>query len=227
MNNSIKTWAEEDRPREKLQKHGAAALTETELLAILLGSGTRNESAIDLAKRIFSLGHNNLNELGKLGLDDFQKIKGIGAAKAITLIAAIELGRRRNIADARQQATIRSSKEIFNLMHPKLSDLKNEEFWTIYLNNKNVVIDEKRISIGGVTQTTVDTKIIARHAISLLASGVILCHNHPSENCSPSEEDRKITVQIANALRLIDCHVLDHIIISGKNYFSFCDEGLL
>lgn len=149
MNNSIKTWAEEDRPREKLQKHGAAALTETELLAILLGSGTRNESAIDLAKRIFSLGHNNLNELGKLGLDDFQKIKGIGAAKAITLIAAIELGRRRNIADARQQATIRSSKEIFNLMHPKLADLKNEEFWTIYLNNKNVIIDEKRISIGG------------------------------------------------------------------------------
>ena len=227
MTNSIKTWAEEDRPREKLQKNGAAALTETELLAILLGSGTRNESAIDLAKRIFSLGHNNLNELGKLGLDDFQKIKGIGAAKAISLVAAIELGRRRNIADARQQTSIRSSKEIFNLMQPKLADLKNEEFWAIYLNNKNVVIEEKRISIGGVTQTTVDTKIIARHAISLLASSVVLCHNHPSENCSPSGDDRKITAQIVNALHLIDCRVLDHIIISGKNYFSFCDEGLL
>ncbi|MBP5584159.1 MAG: DNA repair protein RadC, partial [Bacteroidales bacterium] len=210
MKNTIKHWAEEERPREKMLQKGCFALTETELLAIIIGSGTKNESALDLSKKILALAHNNLNELGKYSVDDLQKIKGIGVAKAISIVATFELGRRRNISDARKKSTISSSKEVFMLMQPKLADLRHEEFWVIYLNNKNAIIDEKQISIGGVSQTTVDAKIIARHAISLLATGVVLCHNHPSEICQPSIEDKKITSQISNALQLVDCHVVDH-----------------
>ncbi|MBR5434980.1 MAG: DNA repair protein RadC [Bacteroidales bacterium] len=224
---SIKNWAEEDRPREKLLEKGCSSLTETELLAILIGSGTKNTSALDIAKIIFSKANNNLNELYKCTITDLMQFKGIGEARAITLSAAFELGRRRNIAEVRQKKQISSSKEIFNLMHPKIGDLKHEEFWAIYLNQKNAIIGEKRISIGGISQTTVDTKIIARHAIECLATGIIVCHNHPSENCRPSREDKVITEQINNAMKLIDCSLLDHVIISGENYFSFCDESLL
>ena len=224
---SIKNWAEEDRPREKLLEKGSGSLTETELLAILIGSGTKNASALDIAKIIFSKANNNLNELYKCSISDLMQIKGIGEAKAITLSAAFELGRRRNIAEVRQKKQITSSKEIFNLMHPKIGDLKHEEFWAIYLNHKNAILGEKRISAGGITQTTVDTKLIAHNAIKLLATGIIVCHNHPSENCSPSHEDKVITAQINNAMKLIDCTLLDHVIISGERYFSFCDEGLL
>ena len=224
---SIKNWAEEDRPREKLLRNGASALTETELLAIVFGSGTRNLSAIDLAKKIFAGSGNNLNELGKYSISDFRKIKGIGEAKAVSLVAVFELGRRRLLAEARMKSSIRSSKEIFNLMHPRLGDLNHEEFWAIYLNNKNAVVGEKQISSGGLTQTVVDTKIVARYAIDMLATGIILCHNHPSENPNPSMEDKKLTSQINEAVKLIDCRLLDHIIISGATYYSFCDEGLL
>lgn len=224
---SIKNWAEEDRPREKLLDKGCESLTETELIAILIGSGTRNSSAIELAKDIYSMAHNNLNDLYKCSIQDFTKIKGIGNAKAITLTAAFELGRRRNLAETRKKKFVTSSKEIFELMHPRIGDLQHEEFWALFLNNKNAIITEKRISSGGTTQTVVDTKIIARHAIENLATGVILCHNHPSENNRPSREDKNITEQIFNALKLIDCHLLDHVIISGATYFSFCDEGLL
>ena len=224
---SIKNWAEEDRPREKALLKGCSMLTETELLAIILGSGTRNLSAIDLAKKIFALAHNNLNELCKFSFDEFKQIKGIGNAKAISLLAAFELGRRRNSADVKQKKSICSSNEIFKLMQSRIGDIKHEEFWAIYLNNKNIVIGEKQISSGGITHTVVDTKIIARHAISLLATGIIVCHNHPAENKNPSPEDIRLTKQIAQAMQLIDCRFLDHVIVSGNDYYSFCDEGAL
>ncbi len=225
--NSIKNWAEEDRPREKMLQRGCSALTDTELLAIIIGSGTRTESAIDLAKKLLATAENNLNTLGKFAFDDFVKIKGIGEAKAVSLLATFELGRRRNLSAAKQQNSIRSSKEIFDLMQPKIGEIKHEEFWAIYVNQKNVIVGERKISSGGVTQTVVDAKIVARHAISLLATGIILCHNHPSENCCPSREDKNITFQILEAAKLIDCRLLDHVIISGVSYYSFADEGLL
>ncbi len=224
---SIKNWAEEDRPREKLLQKGSSSLTDSELLAIIIGSGTKTESAIDLSKKILASAENNLNNLSKFSIEEFTSIKGIGTAKAISLIAVFELGRRRNLAEAKQIESVRSSREIYNIMHPRIGDLKHEEFWVLYVNNKNAIIGEKRISSGGTTYTVVDTKIIARNAISLLATGVILCHNHPSENCSPSREDKNITSQIQEAMKLIDCRLLDHVIISGKSYYSFCDEGLL
>lgn len=224
---SIKNWAEEDRPREKLLQKGSSSLTDSELLAIIIGSGTKTESAIDLSKKILAFAENNLNNLSKFSIEEFTSIKGIGTAKAISLIAVFELGRRRNLAEAKQIESVRSSREIYNIMHPRIGDLKHEEFWVLYVNNKNAIIGEKRISSGGTTYTVVDTKIIARNAISLLATGVILCHNHPSENCSPSREDKNITSQIQEAMKLIDCRLLDHVIISGKSYYSFCDEGLL
>ncbi len=227
MNNSIKNWAEADRPREKLMLQGASVLTETELLTIIIGSGTREESALELSKKLYAHAHNNLNELGKFQLDDYTKVKGIGPAKAVSLIAAFELGRRRNLAESQSKDSIRSSKEIYSIMHSKIGDLDHEEFWAIYLNNKNVIVGMKRISSGGVNQTVVDTKIIAKHAITLLATGIIVCHNHPAENCSPSRQDRDITMQIKDAVKLIDCRLLDHVIVSGTSYYSFCDEGLL
>ncbi|MCQ2960315.1 MAG: DNA repair protein RadC [Bacteroidales bacterium] len=224
---SIKNWAEEDRPREKLLQKGCSSLTETELLAIILGSGTKNESALDLAKKIFAQANNNLYDLGKFSINDFKQIKGIGEAKAVSLIATFELGRRRNLTESRKKDSIRSSREIFSIMQPLIGELKHEEFWAIYLNNSNVIITEKKISSGGITKTVVDTKLIAKHAIELLATGVIISHNHPSESNQPSREDKELTTQIRDALKLIDCRLLDHIIISGKNYYSFCDEGLL
>ncbi|MCQ2605699.1 MAG: DNA repair protein RadC [Bacteroidales bacterium] len=227
MNNSIKNWAEADRPREKMMQHGVSVLTETELLAIIIGSGTKDESALDLSKKLFAYAHNNLHEMSKFSLEDFTKVKGIGPAKAVSLLATFELGRRRSLAEVGTKDSIRSSKEIYSIMHSKIGDLSHEEFWAIYLNNKNVVIGMKRISSGGVNQTIVDTKIIAKHAITLLATGIIVCHNHPAENCSPSRQDTEITNQIKEAVKLIDCRLLDHIIVSGTTYYSFCDEGLL
>src|SRR5574344_970548 len=224
---SIKNWAEEDRPREKALLKRCYALTETKLIATTLGSGTQNTSAIDLAKKIFALAHNDLNELGKFSLDQFKQIKGIGDAKAISLLAAFELGRRRNSAEIKQKKSICSSSDIFQLMYPRIGDIKHEEFWAIYLNNKKIISGEKQISSGGITRTVVDTKIIARHAISLVATGLVVSHNHPAENKNPSPEDIRLTKQIAETMKLIDCRFLDHVIISGNDYYSFCDEGVL
>lgn len=224
---SIKNWAEEDRPREKMLEKGCSSLTETELLAILLGSGTRNASAIDLAKQIFARANNNLNELYKCSISDLMQVKGIGKAKAISLSAAFELGRRRNLAESSQKKQITSSSEIYNLMHPKIGDIKYEEFWAILLNNKNAVIGIKRISSGGITSTVVDTKLIAHHVIELFATGLILCHNHPSGNCNPSQEDKRITMKVIEAMKLLDCKLVDHVIVSENGYYSFIDEGLL
>jgi len=227
MKNTIKQWAEEDRPREKMLQKGCSALTETELLAIIIGSGTKDESAVDLAKKVLASANNNLNELGKFTINDFKKIKGIGQVKAITLQAMFELGKRRTVAEVRKNNSICSSKEIFLYMQPKIGDLRHEEFWVIYLNNNHAILGAKMISSGSVTNTLVDTKIIAMHAISYMATGVILCHNHPSGNCRPSQDDRKITLKVIEAMKLLDCELIDHVIVSGNNYYSFIDDGLL
>ncbi len=227
MKNTIKHWAEEDRPREKMLQKGCSALTETELLAIIIGSGTKNESAVDLAKKVLASANNNLNELGKFTINDLKKIKGIGQVKAITLQAMFELGKRRNVAEVRINNSISSSKEIFVYMQPKIGDLQHEEFWVIYLNHKHAILGARMISSGSVTNTLVDTKIIASHAISFMATGIILCHNHPSGNCRPSQEDKKITLKVIEAMKLLDCELIDHVIVSGNNYYSFIDDGLL
>jgi len=225
--NSIKYWAEEDRPREKMEAQGCAALTDSELLAIILGSGTRSESAIDLAKKVLKTSHYNLYTLAKASLQDLVQIKGIGKAKAISIMATMELGRRQAVAEVEKVQSITSSRDFYQRMYPKIGALDHEEFWAVYLNRKNDVIAERRISVGGVSNTVVDPRIIARHAVSLLASGVILTHNHPSGNRTPSREDTQVTLRVKETLKLFDCALLDHIIICGREYYSYCDEGLL
>lgn len=223
----IKNWALEDRPREKLLNHGTHNLSDTELLAILLGSGTRNSSAVDLARQILESANNNLHQLGKLGISELKQIKGIGETKALMLLSALELGRRRTQSESAQKPKINSSKDVFNLLHPILGDLPHEEFWILILNRSNQVVDKTRISQGGISGTVIDTRIILRNAIEKLASGIILCHNHPSGNTEPSEPDKKITQKIQSAANFMEINVLDHIIIADKHFYSFADEGIL
>lgn len=226
-NLSIKNWSAEDRPREKMLQKGIDTLSNSELIAILIGSGTRTETAVDVAKRILQLADNNLNELGKLKISDFQKVKGIGEAKAINVMAALELGRRRKLAEGIEKAQITSSKDVFDIFHPILADLPHEEFWVVYMNKGNRVIAKERISVGGVAGTVFDLKIIAHKGISLLASSVIMCHNHPSGNTKPSKEDKAITQKMFEAGKILEINMLDHIIITDNAYFSFADEGML
>jgi DNA repair protein RadC len=226
-NLSIKQWALEDRPREKLLEKGIAALSDAELLAILIGSGTREQTAVDLAKNILNTVGNDLNELGKLQVDDLKKIKGIGGARAITIIASLELGRRRKLSGVRQKTQITSSQDIYHLFQPIIAELPHEEFWVVFLNRSNKIIEKSRVSMGGVTGTVIDVKIIMKNALQKLASSVILCHNHPSGNHSPSEADKNITHKLAKAGELLDIKVLDHLIITDEKYFSFADEGIL
>lgn len=223
----IRNWALEDRPREKLLIQGTQGLSDTELLAILLGSGTRNASAVDLARQILESAGNNLHELGKTSVSELKQIKGIGQAKALILLAAFELGRRRSQTDTLQKLKISTSKDVFNLFQPILGDLPIEEFWILILNRSNQVLDKVRISQGGVSGTVIDTRLILRNAIEKLASGLILCHNHPSGNTQPSEPDKKITDKIQNAANFMEINLLDHIIIADKCFFSFADEGML
>ena len=223
---TIKQWAEDDRPREKVMTKGFNALSDTELLAILISTGTRDESAVDLAKRILALTNNNLVELGKLKFKDLQKVKGIGVAKAITIATAMELGRRRNLAEAKSDHIfIKSSAQAFAYFHPILSDTPIEEFWVAYLNRSNRLIEVKRISEGGVSGTVADPKVIFKHAVDLLASNILLCHNHPSGSLNPSEEDKRLTKRLVDSGKLIDVHVMDHIIIADNNYYSFADNS--
>lgn len=225
---TIKQWAEDDRPREKAMTKGFSALSDTELLAILISTGTREESAVDLAKRILALTNNNLVELGKLKFKDLQKVKGIGIAKAITIATAMELGRRRNLAEAKSDHIfLTSSAQAFAYFHPILADSPIEEFWVAYLNRSNRLIEVKRVSEGGVSGTVADPKVIFKHAVDLLASNVVLCHNHPSGSKSPSEADKRLTKRLVEAGKLIDVHVMDHIIIAEQNYYSFADESML
>ena len=224
---NIKQWALEDRPREKMIMKGPAALSNAELLAILIGSGTREESAVDLSMKILGIADNNLNQLGKKTIGDLQKLKGIGEAKAITIMAALELGRRRKHEEALERKNISSSKDAFDFFHPLLADLPHEEFWILYLNRANAVIEHTCVSMGGVSGTFIDIKIILRRAIELLASSIVLCHNHPSGNKMASNQDIDITRKIKLAATSIDISVLDHIIIADNLYLSFADEGML
>ena len=224
---SIKFWAEDDRPREKLILKGKNALSDAELIAILLRSGDRQNSAVDLAKDILNTASNNLIELSKFSVDDFLKFKGIGEAKALSVIAALELGRRRRSAEVLQKEKISSSKDVFDLFQSIMEDYKYESFWVLLLNRANKIIKKIQVSDGGVSGTVADPKRIFKHSLENDASGIILCHNHPSGNIKPSEADIKLTKKIREGGELLDISVLDHIIIGEEKYFSFADENML
>lgn len=226
-NLKIKDWAIEDRPREKLLKKGLSSLSDAELIAILIGTGTRNESAVELAKKVLKNANNNLNELGKLEIKDLQKSKGIGEAKAIIITAALELGRRRKTTDIIEKQKISSSNDVFEIFQPLLGDLPHEEFWILLLNRSNKIIDRFKISQGGISGTVIDTRLILKTAIEKLASSIILCHNHPSGNKMPSDADDSITRKLIDGGKLLDIKVLDHLIISDTQFFSYADEGKL
>lgn len=224
---SIKNWSEDDRPREKLLNKGKSALSDAELVAILIGSGSRNESAVDLCKRILASTENNLSALGKLSIKQLMEFKGIGEAKAISIIAALELGRRRRGEEALQQKKIESSQSVFELMQPIIGELPHEEFWIVYLNNSNKVIHKNQLSKGGITGTLVDVRLVMKTAIEVGAIGIILAHNHPSGTLKPSEADKQITKKLKMGAESLDIKVLDHLIVTEKAYFSFADENLL
>lgn len=224
----IKAWAEEDRPREKLLLKGRHNLTDAELLAILLGSGSREETAVGLAQQLLNRVNNNLYELGKCSLNDLKDdIKGIGDAKAITIIAAMELSRRRQLSEIETKPKITSSSDAYRIIAPLLMDLEHEEFWILMLNRGNRVIGRQRISTGGISGTVVDAKMVFKAALLKPASSIILCHNHPSDNLQPSQADKNITKKLKEGGKLIDVAVLDHLIITSGNYMSFADEGLM
>ncbi len=224
---SITDWALQDRPREKLMVQGRQSLTDAELIAILIGSGSTKETAVELAKRILNSVDNNLHLLGKQSISDLMKFKGIGEAKAISIVAALELGRRRKLSDVLEKKQIKKSQDVFALMHPLLSDLPHEEFWVIFLNRKNDVLDKQKIGQGGIHSTSVDIRLIMKAAIDKLAVAIILCHNHPTGNLKASKADISLTKQIVNAAEILEISVLDHLIIGEKKYFSFKDEGLI
>jgi DNA repair protein RadC len=223
----ILSWAEEDRPREKLMLRGKSALTDAELIAILIGSGTRELSAVDLSKIILQSVDNNLNELARLSVNDLMKFKGVGDAKAISIVAALELGRRRKAAESPKKAKITCSADAYDSIRPHLSDLSHEQFWILLLNRANEVIRPVQISVGGVAGTVADPKLIFKSAIEHLASAIILVHNHPSGNLKPSQADKDLTKKVSEAGRLLDIPVLDHLIFGDNGYFSFADEGML
>ncbi len=224
---NIKAWAEEDRPREKLLSKGRSALSDAELIAILIGSGNRNETAVELSKKILKSIDNDLNKLGKLSVKELMQFNGIGEAKAISIVAALELGRRRKNTDNQLKKTIKSSKDVFEEVIGVMSDLPHEEFWVLFLDRRNAVIKKSNISKGGVSGTVADAKIIFKEAMQLLASAVILCHNHPSGNLKPSDADIQLTKKMKEIGYLVDVPVLDHLIITDKSYFSFGDEELI
>ena len=223
----ILSWAEEDRPREKLLLKGKGALSDAELIAILIGSGTRELSAVDLSKIILQKASNNLNELAKISLKDLMKIKGIGEAKAISIAAALELGRRRKDSDVVRRPKITSSKDAYEQIRSYLMDLAHEEFWILLLTRSNEVIRPVQISQGGISGTVADPKIIFKSALEHLASSMILAHNHPSGNLKPSEADKELTRRLVTSGKLLDIPVLDHLIVSELGYLSFADEGML
>ena len=223
----IKSWSPADRPREKLLTKGTPALSDAELVAILLGTGTTTISAVELAKRVLQTVDNNLHELARLSVKDLMKVKGIGEAKAISIIAALELGRRRRDCDSGEKPRISGSRDCYDILRPHLQDIHHEEFWIILLNRANRVIRKHQISQGGVAGTVADPRIIFKLAVSDLASGVILAHNHPSGNLMASQADIDLTRKIKAAGKLLEIQVLDHLILAGQKYFSFADEGML
>lgn len=227
-NNSfpITNWSEDDKPREKLILKGKSALSDAELIAILIGSGSRNESAVDLSKRILGSVNANLNSLGKLSMAQLINFKGIGEAKAISIIAAMELGRRRRGEEVIELTKITSSKTVFEIMQPIIGELPHEEFWILYLNNSNKVISKTQLSVGGITGTLVDVRLVFKMALEKGATALILCHNHPSGTLMPSDADKQITRKLKVAGDSLDVKVLDHLIVTETKYYSFVDEGI-
>ncbi|WP_413999356.1 RadC family protein [Flavobacterium sp. W1B] len=223
---SIANWSEDDKPREKLMLKGKSVLSDAELIAILIGSGSRSESAVDLSKRILASVDNNLNALGKLSVAQLIQFKGIGEAKAISIIAALELGRRRRAEEAVELIKITSSKMIFEIMQPIIGELAHEEFWIVYLNNSNKILSKSQLSKGGITGTLVDVRIVFKTALEMGATALILCHNHPSGTLVPSDADKQITKKLKLAGDNLEIKVLDHLIVTENNYFSFVDEGI-
>lgn len=223
----IKSWAEEDRPREKLLLKGRSSLSDAELIAILMGSGNRELSAVGLAQLILKSEDDNLHELGKCTVADLTKFKGVGEAKAIAIIAALELGRRRQLSDIREKPQLRNSRDAYDQMSPLLVDLPHEEFWILLLNRANRVIGRERISSGGVSGTVVDAKMVFQKALERMACSVMLFHNHPSGGLRPSDSDISLTKKLKAGGKVLDIEVLDHLIISERGYYSFADEGRL
>ncbi len=224
---SIKFLAEDDRPREKFLLKGKNAVSDAELLAIIMGSGSRNESAVELARRILDSVGNNFHELSKLSLQDLMKFKGVGEAKAISIATALEIGRRRASQEVPERKEIGKSLDAYEIFRPYLSDLNTEEFWAIFLNQKNKVIQTKQLTSGGISSSIVDIRVLYKTAIEVFAVGIIVAHNHPSGNLRPSQEDLKITKQISDAGNILNIKLLDHLILSQTSYFSFADEQLL
>ena len=224
---SIKQWAKDDRPREKLLMKGAESLSDSELLAILIVNGTRSKTAIDLAKEVLILGKNNLPELGKLTVKELMKIKGIGEAKAITIVAAMEIGRRRQAMNYREKAVMTNSNDVANYLQSLLKDYRHEVFAVLFLNRANKINHFQIVSEGGITGTVADPRIILKKALEEDAVGIILCHNHPSGSLKPSGADQELTRKIKEAAKFFDIKVLDHLIVSDAGFYSFSDEGIL
>ena len=224
---NIKDWAVEDRPREKMVYRGLSSLSDAELIAILIGSGNHDETAVELSRRILEKVKNNLHELGKLNLEDLKKFKGIGEAKAISIIAAMELGRRRNQSSVLEMDKITGSKDVAQYLRPLIGDLPHEEFWAVFLNRQNKIIDRQRLSQGGLTGTVIDVRLVLKMALEKHATSLIFAHNHPSGNLDPSDADKKITRQLKDSARIMDIPLLDHLIITQGGYYSFADEGIL
>ncbi|MDR0540829.1 MAG: DNA repair protein RadC [Dysgonamonadaceae bacterium] len=222
---SVKDWSPEDQPREKLLHKGVYSLSDTELLAIILGSGSKGESVVDLSQRILQSVNNNINQLGKLSVKQLMQFKGIGEAKAISIVAALELGKRRKAEEILRRERILFSKDVYEYFYPLLCDLYYEEFWALFLNRASKIIDKVKVSQGGVAATVVDAKIIYREALLRLATSVIICHNHPSGNASPSQEDNAVTLQLQRGLKFLDMDLKDHVIICDGKFYSYADEG--
>ena len=222
---NINQWAEEDRPREKLMRLGAEALSDAELLAILVGSGSTKETAVELMKRVLSECDNNLNTLGKMTIGELCKYNGIGEAKAITILAACELGKRRQHEKVKERKKISNSQDIYEYMHPMMQDLNTEEAWVLLMNQNFKLIKSARISRGGITETSVDVRIIIKEAVLANATVIALCHNHPSGNIEPSAEDNRITEKVRMACKTMRLHFLDHVIVTDGGYYSFHDNG--
>ena len=224
---TIKTWALDDRPREKLLAKGKTVLSDAELIAILIGSGNRQESAVALSKRILQSVDGNINELAKLSVEKLTQFKGIGEAKAISIITALELGKRRQLEAVLEKPKITCSKDVFNIMQPIIGDIEHEEFWVLFLNNSNKVLAKTQISKGGLTATVVDVRLLFKRALELASVGIVVCHNHPSGKLQPSNADKQLTQKIKEAGTTLDIKLLDHLIITEKAYFSFADEGVI
>lgn len=225
---TIKNWAIEDRPREKLLAQGRRALSNAELIAILIGSGNKEDSAVELAKKILASVNNNLSELAQLSIADLCKnFKGIGEAKAISIVAALELGRRRKLSELIDKQQVTSSADAYDYIYPVLQDLQHEEFWVLFLNRASRVIDRVKVGQGGLTAVTIDLKLILKRALEKMATSIIICHNHPSGSLQPSEADIELTEKIKNAANLLEISLIDHLILADNRYYSFADNGML